>query len=442
MTEANPSVPRRWSEGRILLWFVLFALVIVIFGPPYLHAFRPPDGTVGDFHQEWLSARNFAEGGPVYADQRELARRFLGTPPERAAIMIPWNAHPPVAAMLALPFGRFPYAQAHLFWNLVNLPLLALAVVVIVRELRIPFAPPSVLPLGVVLVGWYALYSQIQHGQLNIVIMALVAAAFLLEQRSRSVGTGLAIGAAAAIKLFPAFLFLYFVSTRNIRAIVAGGAAFLALNVVALAVLGPTEFDTYLREVVPSVANYQSSRQNVSLAGFWLRIFDPHPNERVVALIASPLAANVLSYGTRLLVVLLCASAARCAQSKAERERAFALAVLGMLLVSPVAWPHYFLIAAVPLAWLWMNLVSRMARLAFWIAFAVVWLPNYYVPKLALGGPDAVREFLMGTSTVRPGQNLAIMSLPNYALAGLFLLAAFGRTSPAAEDSVPPRAEP
>ncbi|MBL8864169.1 MAG: DUF2029 domain-containing protein, partial [Planctomycetia bacterium] len=239
MTEANPSVPRRWSEGRILLWFVLFALVIVIFGPPYLHAFRPPDGTVGDFHQEWLSARNFAEGGPVYADQRELARRFLGAPPERAAKMIPWNAHPPVAATLALPFGRFPYAQAHLFWNLVNLPLLVLAVVAIVRATRLPFAPPSVLPLGVVLVGWYALYSQIQHGQLNIVIMALVAAAFLLEQRSRSVGTGLAIGAAAAIKLFPAFLFLYFVSTRNIRAIVAGGTAFLALNVVALAVLGP-----------------------------------------------------------------------------------------------------------------------------------------------------------------------------------------------------------
>ncbi len=442
MTETNPSAPRRWSEGRIIFWFVLFALVLVIFGPPYLGAFRPPDGTVGDFHQEWLSARNFAEGGPVYADQRELASRFLDAPPERAAKMLPWNAHPPVAAMLALPLGRFPYPQAQLVWNLANLPLLAFAVVAIIRATRLPFAPPSVFPLGVVLVGWFALYSQIQHGQLNIVIMALVAAAFLLEQRTRSVGAGLAVGTAAAIKLFPAFLLVYFVSTRNIRAIVVGGTAFLALNVVALAVIGPTEFETYLREVVPSVANYQSSRQNVSLAGFWLRIFDPHPNERVVALIASPFAGNTFSYGTRFAVVLICFWTATRAQSQVDRERAFALAVLGMLLVSPVAWPHYFLIAAVPLAWLWMNLAGRLARLAFWLAFAVIWLPNYYVPSLALGGPSAVVGFLMGTSTVTPGQNLAIMSLPNYALTGLFLLAAFGRTSPAAPDSVPPRAEP
>ncbi|MBL8866549.1 MAG: DUF2029 domain-containing protein, partial [Planctomycetia bacterium] len=250
------------------------------------------------------------------------------------------------------------------------------------------------------------------------------------------------IGAAAAIKLFPAFLFLYFVATRNVRTILAGAAVFLAFNLIALAMLGLSEFETYLREVIPSVANYQSSRQNVSLAGFWLRIFDPHPNERVVALVVSPFAGNAFSYGTRTAVVLLCLWAATRWQSQVDRERAFALAVLGMLLVSPVAWPHYFLIAAVPLAWLWMNLIGRMARLAFWIAFAVIWLPNYYVPKIALGGPDAVREFLMGTSTVTPGQNLAIMSLPNYALAGLFLLAAFGRTNPAAADSVPPRAEP
>jgi Glycosyltransferase family 87 len=442
MNEAKPSAPRRWSEGQILFWFVLFAFSLLLFGPPYLEAFRPPEGRVSDFHQEWLSARNFAEGGPVYTDQRILARRFWGAPPELAAEMLPWNAHPPVSAMLALPFGRFSYSQAQLFWNLANVPFLILSIVLVIRDLGVPFAPASILPLGALILGWYSIYSQIQHGQLNILLMALITTAWSLDRRGRSTGAGLALGAAAALKLFPAFLFLYFLAARNGRAILAGAIAFLALNGAAIAILGLADFDTYFREVIPSVANYQSSRQNVSLAGFWLRLFDPHPNEHIVAFATVPLAALAFSHGTRLAVALLVARAAWKSRTPFERDRAFAIAVFGMLLVSPIAWPHYFLMLAMPLAWLWMNLAGRFRRIAFWCAFAILWLPNYYFPAMVLGKEAGAKFVLDGKAEVLPWQSLSFVSLPHYALLVLFALSLAARTEPAPTGSVPPRSEP
>lgn len=431
MPDAIPPAPRRWSEGRILFWFVLLLLAGALFGPPYLEAFRPPSNKVGDFHQEWLSARNFAEGGKVYANQRTIAGKYLGAAPEVAENFLPWNAHPPVSVLLALPLGKLSYSDAQLAWNLANLPLLILAIVLVVRETGMPFQTPSILPLLVLLVGWHSLYSQIQHAQLNIVLMLLITSAWVLDRRGQSYGAGAALGAAAAVKLFPAFLFLYFLANRNWKAIAAGAATFLALNGIALAILGLDEFQTYIRDVVPTLANYQSSRQNVSLAGFWLRIFDPHPNEHVIAAIQQPLLGAIFSYGSRVAVAVLVAWVGWNSRTPFDRDRAFALAVIGLLLVSPIAWPHYFLILAMPLAFLWQNLRGRPFRIAFWVAFLVLWLPNYYFPSLVLGKEVGMTLFLMAASDVSPVHNLALMSLPHYALLGLFALVLAVRPSAA-----------
>ena len=92
-----------------------------------------------------------------------------------------------------------------------------------------------------------------------------------------------------------------------------------------------------------------------------------------------------------------------------------------------------------PLAFLWQNLAGRFYRIAFWIAFLVLWLPNYYFPSLALGKENGMTLFLMASSDVTPFHNLALMSLPHYALLGLFALALACRPPVA---TVPPGASP
>jgi hypothetical protein len=89
-------------------------------GPKYLQAFRPPEGRTSDFVQEWLSARNFATGHPIYESQFVSGSRHL---PESPPPYLQYNAHPPGSVLLALPFAGLNYWDAHFAWNLVTTSL-------------------------------------------------------------------------------------------------------------------------------------------------------------------------------------------------------------------------------------------------------------------------------------------------------------------------------
>lgn len=424
MADSPPGPPpaTRWSEWRVLRWFLFLLACGALFGPPYLEAFRPPAGKVGDFHQEWLSARNYATGRPVYASQRETIVAHMGVSPEVAEKMLPWNAHPPASVAVALPFGVLSYPNAQLAWNLLSLPLLVVSLALVVRGLGLPFQAASLLPALALALACHPLYSQFQHAQLNVVLLFLIVLAWWLDRSAAFAAAGTMVGLAAALKLFPAFLFVYFLALRRWSALATGAAAFVAANLVALALFGWADVKTYVTEVVPSVANYQSSRQNVSATGFWLRVFDPQPSEHVIGLVHAPLLGKALAHGSQALVAAIVAFAAWRARARFDCDRAFAAAVVGMLLASPIAWPHYFVMLPLPLAFAWNFARGLDRRVLFWLAFVLMMLPNYYFPSVVLGPERGMAMYLLGESKVTAGQNLTLASLPNYALAALFVL--------------------
>ena len=222
------------------------------------------------------------------------------------------------------------------------------------------------------------------------------------------------------MKLFPAFLFVYFVLARRRPALAAGVVAFVVLNAIALAVFGAGAFRTYVAEVMPSTLHFQSGRQNASLSGFLRRLLDPEPSELIVPLVHAPAAAAGILLVTRLAVVAVVAWVAHRSTRNGDRDHAFAVAVAGMALVSPVTWPHGFLLLGLPLGLAWMRLRSWLARRLLGLVLVVVWLPAYYAPVL-LGGLT-VPDYLYARATITPEQNLWLISLPNYALALLFPL--------------------
>ncbi|MGL4420460.1 MAG: hypothetical protein ACRCZF_07340, partial [Gemmataceae bacterium] len=109
-----------WSPNRIALWLMASALAFLAYAPAYLGAFRPPPLFVTDFIQEWLSAKNYQSGRPVYSPQREVVGLYLPVDPARAQGMLPWNAHPPGSVLVSLPFAHLEYENAQLLWNLLT----------------------------------------------------------------------------------------------------------------------------------------------------------------------------------------------------------------------------------------------------------------------------------------------------------------------------------
>lgn len=428
---SSPERPE-WPPGRTLFWAVAALFATFVFGPQFVKNFRPPDNaeeaTLVDFIQEWLSAKNYEAGLPVYTNQAETLFRHTGMRPGRDEPMLRWNAHPPASVLLGLPFARLNYPDAQFAWNLVSFLLFVVSLALVLRELGVRYPPQAVLPTVTLILLCGPIATQISQGQLNFVLTFLLVLGWAADRRGYTGWAGAAVGAAAAFKLYPAFVFLYFVCTRRWRALATGAVAFLALNGLALALFGTEAFRTYFEQVVPSVVQYQTGWRNLSLNGFWIRVFTPL--ERSVPLIDSPAAGRAVGLAVRGLVVLVAAAVCWRAKTVEQRDRAFAVTLVGMLLVSPITWNHYLVLLLMPVALVWARLPGGPVRVLMVVVFVFLWLPPQPALSLVLGKEQAQALLREIHRPLTPAQNLTAISLPHYALVGLFLLTLLVRTDP------------
>ena len=408
-----------WSLGtlRVVVWGCLLVVALLWQGRNWIDAFRPAPGILYNFSQEWLSARNYWTGRPVYSPQPEVLFEHTGIRPEKANELFPWNAHPPVGTLLALPFGRLNYRDAHFAWNIAMSGLFLLALLLAIHLREAPFRVYHLLRLATLLVFCHPLFLQTLNGQPNGILVFLLVAAWWADRRERQYLAGACVGTAAAIKLLPAFLFVYWLMQGRWRALLAGLGAFVLWNAIAWVLFGRAAFTTYIQAVVPSLSLYRSGWGNTSLTGFWMRLFDPEEFERVAPLIRAPELARDLTIASQIAVLVL--AAIRCGQAgtRQERDRALALTVVGMLLVSPLTWSHYYLILLMPLAVQRLPPTWRLTQAAWYACLFVFWTPLLGA-LLSIARPGAAS--LNPPPPIQPWLTLTVLALPTYALVFLF----------------------
>ena len=103
-----------------------------------------------------------------------------------------------------------------------------------------------------------------------------------LERSSRPSAAGLIIGVAAAIKLFPIYLVVYYVAQGRIRPLLATATSFLTVTVITALVLGLDSYDDYIQVVLPWNSQFRIIGYNLSIAGLWHKLFYPVPGERII----------------------------------------------------------------------------------------------------------------------------------------------------------------
>jgi alpha-1,2-mannosyltransferase len=419
--------PAGWSFTKVVSWYTIAVVLLALRGPVFVAAFAPPGEFVGDFGQDWASARNHRAGLPVYDGTRDAYRRHIG-PDTRTDDLLPRNAHPPGSVLFVLPLAPLSYPDAHLAWNLATFPLFLLAAALVVRELGVTGWLPALLPAIAFGAVCDPLLMQLMVGNFGCLLAFLLAAAWVGDRRGRVGLAGSLVGVAAGVKMFPAFLLVYFVATRRWKGVAGFALGFAGVNAIALALFGFTAFRTYFLEVAPAVAAENvSSWLNASLAGFWMRLFAPTANHGVLALSDAPQLGRALTLLSQLVVTGIVGLVAWRSRTAAARDRAFALASVGMLLVCPLAWPHTFLLLLVPVAHLLYRLPAGPWRWALVACLVVLWLPANYVAQLVLGPHQAALMLTDRHAPLTPAQNLATVSVTTYALVGLFGLALWHR---------------
>ncbi|MCL4203368.1 MAG: DUF2029 domain-containing protein [Pirellulaceae bacterium] len=407
------------SAGICLLWGAATLVRVV-----------PPRHASFDFVQEWASARNYFEGQPVYSSLNETIPRYLGR--EWRIETMDVNAHPPSSVLALLPLGRLDYRTAHAAWNVISLACLAMALWWIAGRGGLELPPWTLLPILALILTSNSFTQQIIQGQLNLLLLMLFVAAWRADRNGRPALSGGLMGVAAAIKLFPAFMGLYYLARRDWRAVAGMGVSFLLLNGITVAVLGLQTYQEYFGHVVPTVQDgFRDFWPNASINGYWSKLLDA-PNRHVIPLTESPVLAKALTLAAVLLVTALAAWKCWTSYSPAQRDIAFAVCILAVMLVSPITWDHYFLILILGWAILWRHLSRRLAdRTALLTSIIVLaTLRPRWIWDATIPGPGELVYFGDAEPSVAlPVHVLTVISYQFYMLVALFLYACFRRPS-------------
>lgn len=143
--------------------------------------------------------------------------------------------YPPFAALVFLPFVPLPDHVATALWQTLTLAALFPLTWLVLRAARVEVAHRRLWPVVALgLIAWYPVTRNLIAGQVDLVLVLLVAVDFFLLRGTR--WHGVLIGIAAGIKLTPAAYLLTFLVGREWRRLFTAAAAGAATVLVGVLV--------------------------------------------------------------------------------------------------------------------------------------------------------------------------------------------------------------
>ena len=314
--------PSRRLMGLIVVAFTLTAIGHTI-GLPFTRTFPAFDRIDIDVYR--MGAQVWRSGGSLYASG--------SMPFTTDGIWLPFT-YPPFAALMFLPFSTVPLAVAGVAITLSTVALTVLIARIVLVRLSIGTPENRFWIALVVATGalWLnPFWMTLGYGQVNVVLMALVAVDLLLLPRD-SPWRGVLIGVAAAIKLTPMAFILILLVRGEWRAALRAVGMFAGLAAVA-AVWAPSDSLRYWTHTVFHTDRIGdlSGGNNQSVNGFLIRLFGGSGHTEHLLWAAAVIALTALA------VVAI----RRCAPIGGE-VLPVAVTAVWALMVSPTSWAHHW----------------------------------------------------------------------------------------------------
>lgn len=335
-------VPRR-ALGGACGWGVLLTLAGV--GAwQFAAALREGAATGHDFVQDYASMRALASGRDPYEPYNAVTLELFGGPPHKGNL---YSFHTPSSLPFFLWMIPLSYGPAFATWGVVSLAALWIVCWLPLRTypIRHPGLFGGLLALG--LVSAPALRDNFVEGQLNVVVMAGLVAMWWAQRAQRSGLAGCLLGAAFALKPIPGLFFAYYVWRRQWRLLLFAAVTLAIFNAVGLMLAGLDGAWLYFTVNYPDHAElWPGYPDNASVRGLLTRLFGPiAPNTWRRPLYPLPGATLALWLASGALlagVFWLAARRPRPLSSCPDLEHASVWALT--LLVTPIVWPHYYVV--------------------------------------------------------------------------------------------------
>jgi alpha-1,2-mannosyltransferase len=315
-----------------------------------------------------LGVRQIWEDGNLYGH----------LPETRLNISLPF-IYPPFAALALGIFALLPWSVAVMTYFLVSLLALAVTLYCVTRALW-PEQPPRQSALLVTAISaplallLEPVFSTLNFGQVNLMLMGLVAADCL--SRNPRWPRGLLLGLAAAIKLTPAAFVLFFLVRKDYRAAATAALSGAAATLLAFAIL-PTESIKYWFGGFGNVDGLSGTafQTNQSFQGVLARLgFTGTLSTLLWLLLAAALVVLAVATMRRAPVAPL----------------ALSINAVVALLISPISWSHHWVWVAPALLTLigYASQLPRRTAVGWYLAAAAITALFIAAPHLDLPGDD------------------------------------------------------
>jgi hypothetical protein len=366
-----------------------------------------------DISQDAAAARLFARSvspyGPVIRDEHS---RMLGVAVNDT---FPYFPHPPFSLIVSWPLGYVPFRTGAAMWfasTLAILLVLAALLSEVSRGERLDkarLAAPG--RFFLLLLLWPPVLYNLEKGQWSILLAALVTAGYFSWIRGQLSAAAAWIATAAAVKVFPVIMGVYFLlrSRRAFAIFVAVGAL---LTGIPLLWIGLDAFAAFVGQSRLNMPVWESfTSVTFSLHGVLARLLIGGQWAR--PLIHAPVAARIIEL---VLVTLLLGVAVRLTWLARHGRANDSLALLAWVTLLPVLNPqslgHNGALLALPLvaaACVLSVESSRWHRASWGISLVLVSVPKQTVWRLV-------------SSPVEPWEGIGIVALPTWGSLLLFVV--------------------
>lgn len=371
-TPTSQSLGRRGASAGAIVACVVIAVASLlgiaynVLGLPFLRELAD----LGDYYRIDLDV--YRIGGGVFASGAPL---YGGMPPTALGNTLPFT-YPPIAAVLFAPLSAISLYWAGIAVTTLSLVLLFGTIVLTLRSLG--FAPRTLMlwAAGAVFAVSMILepvFSTLDYGQINIVLMAFVAADCL--PRKTPWPRGVLIGFVAAVKLTPAVFILFFLIRKDFRAAVMTGISFAAFTAIGFLFTFSDSITYWTDTLVDSDRiGKPAYPANQSITGALAR-FGLDDSIRSVAWI-----------GLSCCLLVLAVVAMRKAFAADQVALALGVNATFGLLVSPVSWSHHW-VWAIPFMLTLGTLAYRQRSVAVLAFVAIGAVLLHFAPhwRLAVG---------------------------------------------------------
>jgi alpha-1,2-mannosyltransferase len=340
----------RWSQS---LWFRIGVAGVVIVGCALLFQWL--------FHsQRFFDLKIYMSALDWWLDGHDL---YDYAQPDALQGAL-YFTYPPFAALVLLPFALLPLAATQTLFTLGTVLAVLVTTDWMTRSLRERLGWPR----------WYALAlaapliliieplrTTLSFGQLNMLLVVLVMLDLLVLGPRGSRWTGIGIGLAAAIKLFPALFIVYLLVSRQWRAAAVATATAAVATLAAVAIAPRDSWDFWTSALWDTSRVGRSDyTANQSLQGLLARLVTPEEPNRPLWV---ALVAIIVGYGMW-----------RAARAGRLGDPLAGLALTGVVagLISPLSWVHHLYWFAPAMIVMITVGVTEPARRLRWLALTAV----------------------------------------------------------------------